>query len=84
MTARRGSAAAAVTAAFVGPGTVTTCSPAGAGYGVTLLWALTLSLLVLLVAQLQCVRLGAVGRVSLAACIGLAVATALSLWSAAT
>ncbi len=66
MSRRRGSAAAAVTAAFVGPGTVTTCSLAGAEHGLTLLWALTLSLAVLLIAQTQSVRLGAAGRVSLA------------------
>ncbi len=32
-----------VTAAFVGPGTVTTTSSSGAKYGYVLLWALTFS-----------------------------------------
>lgn len=32
-----------IPAAFIGPGTVTTCSKAGAAYGLSLLWALTFS-----------------------------------------
>ena len=34
-----------VTAAFIGPGTVTTASIAGARYGFSLLWALVFSVL---------------------------------------
>jgi len=36
---------AVLTAAFIGPGTVTTAAAAGAGYGLVLLWALTFSTL---------------------------------------
>jgi len=36
---------AVLTAAFIGPGTVTTAAAAGAGYGLALLWALTFSTL---------------------------------------
>ena len=37
--------AALVTAAFIGPGTVTTCSIAGAKYGYALLWGLLFSVI---------------------------------------
>ena len=49
---------AVVAAAFIGPGTVTTATLAGAGYGYTLLWALTFSLLATLVLQEMAARLG--------------------------
>jgi manganese transport protein len=32
-----------IAAAFVGPGTVTTCAAAGSRFGLTLLWALSFS-----------------------------------------
>ncbi|MDX1673946.1 MAG: Nramp family divalent metal transporter [Longimicrobiales bacterium] len=51
---------ALVAAAFIGPGTVTTATLAGAGYGYTLLWALTFSLLATLVLQEMAARLGLV------------------------
>lgn len=51
---------ALVAAAFIGPGTVTTATLAGAGYGFTLLWALTFSLLATLVLQEMAARLGLV------------------------
>lgn len=51
---------AVVAAAFIGPGTVTTATLAGAGYGYTLLWALTFSLLATLVLQEMAARLGLV------------------------
>lgn len=40
-----------VSAAFIGPGTVTTCAKAGAGYGTTLLWALAFSTFACIVLQ---------------------------------
>ena len=40
-----------ISAAFIGPGTVTTCSLAGANYGTSLLWALTFSTLATIVLQ---------------------------------
>ncbi|MBT7093576.1 MAG: divalent metal cation transporter, partial [Bacteroidetes bacterium] len=41
--------AALVTAAFIGPGTVTTCTLAGAGFGYALLWALLFSVIATIV-----------------------------------
>ncbi len=55
-----------MTAAFVGPGTVTTCSLAGAGAGTALLWALTFSVIATLVLQEMSLRLGVVGGRDLA------------------
>jgi NRAMP (natural resistance-associated macrophage protein)-like metal ion transporter len=49
-----------VMAAFVGPGTVTTASKAGAEYGFALLWALLFSVLATLVLQEMAARLGLV------------------------
>ncbi len=49
-----------VAAAFIGPGTVTTATLAGAGFGVTLLWALTFSVGATLVLQEMAARLGVV------------------------
>jgi manganese transport protein len=51
---------AVVAAAFIGPGTVTTATLAGARYGYDLLWALTFSLLATLVLQEMAARLGLV------------------------
>ncbi len=49
-----------VMAAFVGPGTVTTASKAGAEYGFTLMWALLFSVFATLVLQEMAARLGLV------------------------
>ncbi len=49
-----------VTAAFIGPGTVTTASVAGASYGFALLWALVFSIIATLVLQEMAARLGLV------------------------
>lgn len=57
MTWRRIGPGLAVAAAFVGPGTVTTVTVAGARYGFTLLWAVLAGLLVTLVLQEAAVRL---------------------------
>ncbi len=79
---------AVVAAAFIGPGTVTTATLAGVGYGYALLWALTFSLLATLVLQEMAARLGLVtgeglgeavrrrfrGRASRAAAVGLVIA----------
>jgi Mn2+/Fe2+ NRAMP family transporter len=51
---------AVVAAAFIGPGTVTTATLAGASYGYTLLWALTFSIIATLVLQEMSARLGVV------------------------
>lgn len=55
-----------VAAAFIGPGTITTASLAGAGHGLALLWALLFSIVTTLVLQEMAARLGVVGRRGLA------------------
>ncbi len=49
-----------VTAAFIGPGTVTTASVAGAEFGFVLLWALVFSIIATIVLQEMSARLGLV------------------------
>jgi manganese transport protein len=51
---------AVVAAAFIGPGTVTTATLAGANYGTSLLWALTFSIIATLVLQEMSARLGVI------------------------
>jgi manganese transport protein len=51
---------AVVAAAFIGPGTVTTATLAGAGFGYSLLWALAFSIIATLVLQEMSARLGVV------------------------
>ena len=55
-----------VTAAFIGPGTITTASTAGANFGFALLWALVFSILATIVLQEMSARLGLVTRAGLA------------------
>jgi Mn2+/Fe2+ NRAMP family transporter len=54
-----------ITAAFIGPGTVTTCTLAGAQYGYTLLWAMVFAILATFVLQEMSGRLGLVGRMGM-------------------
>jgi len=54
-----------VAAAFIGPGTVTTASLAGARQGYALAWAVVAATLATLVLQEMAARLGAVGRMGL-------------------
>ncbi|MCQ2501466.1 MAG: Nramp family divalent metal transporter, partial [Lachnospiraceae bacterium] len=51
---------ALVAAAFIGPGTVTSCSISGATYGYTLLWAMLLSVISVIIMQSMAARLGIV------------------------
>ena len=51
-----------VAAAFVGPGTVTVCTLAGVGFGYSLLWAITLSVIATLVLQEMSARLGIISQ----------------------
>ena len=51
-----------VTAAFIGPGTITTASVAGARFGYALLWALAFSIFATLILQEMSARLGLVSR----------------------
>ncbi|MBL8892559.1 MAG: Nramp family divalent metal transporter [Planctomycetaceae bacterium] len=54
-----------VTAAFIGPGTVTTASKAGAKYGYQLLWVLVVATLATIFLQNMAARVGLVTRVPL-------------------
>ncbi len=47
-----------VTAAFIGPGTITTCSLAGARFGYALLWGMVFSVLATIILQEMAARLG--------------------------
>lgn len=49
-------------AAFIGPGTVTTATLAGAGYGYVLVWALVFATLTAMILQETAARLGVVAR----------------------
>lgn len=51
-----------VAAAFIGPGTVTTASVTGAGYGYALLWALVFAIFATIVLQEMSARLSIVSR----------------------
>ena len=51
-----------VAAAFIGPGTVTLCTLAGAGFGYALLWAMLLSVAATIVLQETAARLGIVSQ----------------------
>ena len=53
---------ALVAAAFIGPGTVTTCTKSGASAGYTLLWAMLFSTIATIVFQEMAARLGIVTR----------------------
>ncbi len=54
--------AALVTAAFIGPGTVTTCSLAGAKFGYALLWGMLFSVIATIILQEMSARLGIISR----------------------
>lgn len=56
---------ALVAAAFIGPGTVTSCSKSGASYGYTLLWAMLLSVISVIIMQLMAARVGIVSKMGL-------------------
>ncbi len=58
--------ASVIVAAFIGPGTVTTCAQAGAEHGYALLWALTFSTLATIALQEASARLTAVTGLDLA------------------
>ncbi|MDW7690929.1 Nramp family divalent metal transporter [Flammeovirgaceae bacterium SG7u.111] len=58
-----------ITAAFIGPGTVTVCTLAGVKHGLQLLWAVLLSILMTMLFQEMAARLGIVTRKDLASLI---------------
>ncbi len=51
-----------ITAAFIGPGTITTCSLTGAGFGYALLWGLVFSIVATIILQEMTARLGIIGK----------------------
>ena len=55
-----------IAAAFIGPGTVTLCTIAGASYGYSLLWALLLSIIATIVLQEMSLRIGLITNKGLA------------------
>ena len=57
---------ALIAAAFIGPGTVTACTLAGANYGYTLLWALLFATIATIILQEMSARLGLVTQKGLA------------------
>ena len=54
-----------VVAAFIGPGTVTACTLAGANYGFALLWAILFATVATIILQEMSARLGVVAQVGL-------------------
>ena len=56
---------AIIAAAFIGPGTVTTATKAGAQYGYTLLWAVLFSLLATFILQEMAARVGIMSKMGL-------------------
>lgn len=58
-----------VTAAFIGPGTVTLCSIAGAQYGYVLLWTMVLSIIITIILQNMAAKLGLITQKGLASII---------------
>lgn len=71
-----------VTAAFFGPGTVTTASKAGAGFGLALLWCLLFAVVATVVLQEMSARLGIVTRAGLGEAIRSTFAHAWVRWPA--
>ena len=55
-----------IAAAFIGPGTVTLCTIAGASFGYSLIWAIILSTFSTIVLQEMSLRIGLVTRMNLA------------------
>ena len=58
-----------VAAAFIGPGTITTCTLAGVDFGYALLWAMLLSLITTIVFQEMAARVGIITQQGLAGII---------------
>ena len=57
---------ALIAAAFIGPGTVTLCTIAGASFGYSLIWAILLSIFSTIVLQEMSLRIGLITKMSLA------------------
>ena len=57
---------ALIAAAFIGPGTVTLCTIAGASFGYSLIWAILLSTFSTIVLQEMSLRIGLITKMNLA------------------
>ena len=73
-----------VAAAFIGPGTVTTATLAGANYGYVLSWGILFSIFATIILQEMAARLGVAGRLSLGEAIRLKIPTGIAFGLAAT
>lgn len=71
---------ALVAAAFIGPGTVTACTLAGANFGYALLWALVFATLATIVLQEMSARLGVVTQRGLGETLALILENSLWKW----
>ncbi|UJL45852.1 Nramp family divalent metal transporter [Virgibacillus sp. NKC19-16] len=60
---------AIISASFIGPGTITTATQAGASYGYALLWAVVFSIITTMVLQVMVARLGIIAQKGLGAAI---------------
>ncbi|MBP1969364.1 Mn2+/Fe2+ NRAMP family transporter [Virgibacillus natechei] len=60
---------AIISASFIGPGTITTATQAGASYGYALLWAVVFSVITTMVLQMMVARLGIIAQKGLGAAI---------------
>lgn len=58
-----------ISAAFIGPGTVTVCTLAGVNFQYSLLWALLLSVIACIILQEMAARLGIIAQRGLSECI---------------
>ena len=72
-----------VSAAFIGPGTVTACTLAGANFGFALIWALAFATAATIVLQSVAVRVALVSRMGLAEAMMQTVTSPLLKWLAA-
>ena len=74
---------ALVAAAFIGPGTVTACTLAGANFGFALIWALAFATVATVILQSMAARLGVVGRMGLGEAMVSGATNPLLKWGAA-
>lgn len=74
---------ALVAAAFIGPGTVTACTLAGANFGFALIWALVFATLATIILQDMAARLGVMGRVGLGEALVSGTGNVVLKWGAA-
>ena len=71
---------ALVAAAFIGPGTVTTATLAGANFGYALLWALVFATLATIILQEMAARLGTITQMGLGQALRQRLATSIWRW----